>query len=43
MHRDGGLFQRVYRGVRDDLGVDACTVGQLKFKADTGEDEDVDN
>ena len=28
----GSLYQPVYQGQRDDIGADACTVGQLKFK-----------
>ena len=33
----GSLYQPVCLGVRDDVGPDACTVGQLKYKA--GEEE----
>jgi len=29
----GALYQPVYLGKRDDIAIDACTVGQLKFKA----------
>jgi bifunctional non-homologous end joining protein LigD len=32
-YREGGLFQPVYLGVRDDIPADACTLGQLKLKA----------
>jgi bifunctional non-homologous end joining protein LigD len=35
----GSLFQPVCLGVRDDVGVDACTIGQIKFKAADGESE----
>jgi bifunctional non-homologous end joining protein LigD len=33
----GSLFQPVYLGPRDDVGVDACVLSQLKYKA--GEEE----
>ncbi len=36
-YRSGSLFQPIYLGQRDDIGVGACTVAQLKFKA--GEEE----
>lgn len=36
-YRGGSLFQPVYLGKRDDIGTDACTLAQLKFKADDEE------
>ena len=36
----GSLFQPVCLGLRDDVGLDACTVGQLKFKAGDTESEE---
>ncbi len=33
----GSLYQPVFLGVRDDVGVEGCVVGQLKFKG--GEEE----
>ena len=33
----GSLYQPVYLGVRDDITADACTISQLKFKAETEE------
>lgn len=37
--RGGSLYQPVYLGVRDDLTPRACTVRQLKYRADTAEEE----
>jgi bifunctional non-homologous end joining protein LigD len=34
----GSLYQPVYLGVRDDIAVSGCVVGQLKFKPDSEED-----
>lgn len=34
----GSLYQPVFLGVRDDVGIDACKTSQLKFKAE-GEEE----
>lgn len=39
-YRGGALFQPVYLGVRDDVERSACTLAQLKFKAETGEEEE---
>jgi bifunctional non-homologous end joining protein LigD len=39
----GSLFQPVCLGVRDDVGLDACTIGQLKFKAADGESEETES
>ena len=38
----GSLFQPVCLGPRDDIGPDACTVRQLKYKA-AGEDEEAES
>ncbi len=38
-HVGGSLFQPVYLGQRDDIGLDACTIGQLKYKAADDADE----
>jgi bifunctional non-homologous end joining protein LigD len=39
-YEGGSLYQPVLLGVRDDIKIDACTVGQLKFKsAEAGEDD----
>ena len=38
----GSLFQPVCLGPRDDIGPDACTVSQLKYKAG-GEDEEAES
>ncbi len=35
----GSLYQPVYLGKRDDVGADACTIGQLKFKPSGESDE----
>ena len=35
----GSLFQPVFLGVRDDVSPDACTIGQLKYKAVEDEEE----
>lgn len=35
----GNLYQPVYLGVRDDVGIEACTLTQLKFKSTSEEDE----
>jgi len=35
----GSLFQPVYLGVRDDLELKDCTVGQLKWKSEKREEE----
>jgi bifunctional non-homologous end joining protein LigD len=32
-HEGGSLYQPVYLGRREDLTLEACGVGQLKFKA----------
>ena len=37
------LVQPVYRGVRTDQTLAACTTGQLKFKVSIGEDDVQDN
>lgn len=37
----GSLYQPVYRGKRVDVGIDACTTAQLKYKP-TGQDDDED-
>jgi len=34
----GSLYQPVYLGKRDDVGTDACTTGQLKFKSNNETD-----
>jgi bifunctional non-homologous end joining protein LigD len=34
----GSLYQPVYQGERDDIALDACTIGQLKFKAGNSDD-----
>ncbi len=39
-YRGGALFQPVYLGARDDIDRDACTLAQLKFKAETADDDD---
>ena len=39
-YRGGALFQPVYLGVRDDIDRTACTLAQLKFKAEAGEEEE---
>jgi bifunctional non-homologous end joining protein LigD len=36
-HRGGSLFSPVYQFERKDVGEEACTVKQLKFKPDTSE------
>lgn len=33
------LYQPVYKGVRTDLGLSACTTAQLKYRAGIGEDD----
>lgn len=33
-YKDGSLYQPVLLGVRDDVGVEACGMGQIKYKAD---------
>ena len=38
----GSLFQPVYLGVRDDVGPEACTAGQLKYKAPADDEEDAE-
>jgi len=35
----GSLYQPVYLGKRDDVGADACTIGQLKLKSNNETDE----
>lgn len=35
----GSLFQPVYLGVRDDIDVRACSVGQLKYRAGDEDDD----
>jgi bifunctional non-homologous end joining protein LigD len=37
--KGGSLFQPVHLGVRDDLTPRACTVSQLKYRADNAEEE----
>ena len=37
---NGSLYQPVYKGVRKDQGVEACTTRQLKYKAGTDDNED---
>jgi bifunctional non-homologous end joining protein LigD len=39
-YRGGSLYQPVLLGARDDLGIDDCVTGQLKYKRDTEEGED---
>lgn len=47
-HPEGKLHISTYKGVRDDLDISACTVAQLKYKADDaleegeGEDQESD-
>jgi bifunctional non-homologous end joining protein LigD len=38
-HFGGSLYQPVYLGRRDDIAANACTIGQLKFKAGDDTDE----
>ncbi|MCY2929773.1 MAG: WGR domain-containing protein [Planctomycetota bacterium] len=42
-HVGGCLFQPVYLGVRDDIGPEACTIGQLKYKAAADDEEDAES
>ena len=35
----GSLFKPVFLGVRDDVSPDACTIGQLKYKAAEDDEE----
>jgi bifunctional non-homologous end joining protein LigD len=39
-YRGGSLYQPVYRGVRVDLDMSACTLGQLKYKPEGREEEE---
>lgn len=39
-YKGGSLYQPVYRGKRPDLDIDACIIGQLKFKPEGREEED---
>ena len=39
-YRGGSLYQPVYRGKRGDLSFSACTLSQLKFKPEGGEDDE---
>jgi bifunctional non-homologous end joining protein LigD len=39
-YKGGSLFQPVYKGLRDDLTMSACVLSQLKYKAESSEDED---
>ena len=39
-YRGGSLYQPVYRGRRVDVDLNACTLSQLKFKPEGGEDDD---
>lgn len=36
-YRDGSLAQPEYKGLRTDLDLSACTIGQLKYKPDSQE------
>ena len=36
----GSLYQPIYQGERDDIGQDACTLSQLKYKALADKDEE---
>ena len=40
-YQGGSLFQPVFKGQRTDLEVEACSMGQLKFKRDVAEPEPV--
>jgi len=39
-YRAGSLYQPVYRGVRTDLDVSACSTSQLKYKPEGGDDDE---
>lgn len=39
-YKGGSLFQPVYQFPRTDVGLDACTISQLKYKPDDTDDED---
>lgn len=41
-HRGGSLFSPVYQFERDDVGPEACTLKQLKFKPESSEDSEDD-
>lgn len=38
--RGGSLYQPVYRGKRNDLDINACTTGKLKYKPEGREEDD---
>jgi bifunctional non-homologous end joining protein LigD len=40
-YKGGSLFQPVYHGKRMDLDIAACIIGQLKYKPEGREDDDV--
>lgn len=39
-YKGGSIYQPTYLGVRDDIDQDACTLNQLKYKANIEDDEE---
>jgi bifunctional non-homologous end joining protein LigD len=39
-YKGGSIYQPVYRGKRTDLDINACRIGQLKFKPEGRDEED---